>query len=187
MNRSNNAMQLVMSNEPNAVSEAALIWALAKAQRDRHPAPTTGEEAIQGVQNRLNMQGAKMLLARREDTFVGFTLFAPREESLEIFYLAVDPECWGGGAARDLLKGAEDYARSIGHSTLELWVINDNERAISVYERFGFVGTDQVKYDESSNKTERRMLKQIGIDTHSAKQASKRSENRAANDSLQQL
>ncbi len=39
----------------------------------------------------------------------------------------------------------EDHGREIGHETLELWVINDNERAIGVYERACWVGTEEVK------------------------------------------
>ncbi|WP_165788172.1 GNAT family N-acetyltransferase [Arthrobacter glacialis] len=161
MNSLDDELQLAMTLEPNAVSEAALIWARATALRDQRTEPPTGEEKMPGIQRRLNLEGSKLLLASRDDTCVGFTLFAPREESLEIFYLAVAPDSWGSGVASTLLVGAEDYARSIGRATLELWVINDNERALSVYARSGFVGTEQVKRDESSGQIERRLLKQI--------------------------
>lgn len=63
--------------------------------------------------------------------------------------------------ANALLVGAEDHARNIGRAALELWVINDNDRALGVYKRSGFVDTEQVKRDESSGQIERRLLKQI--------------------------
>jgi ribosomal protein S18 acetylase RimI-like enzyme len=73
---------------------------------------------------------------------VGFALVAPRARTLEIFYLGVDPDAWCSGVGTRLLLMAEDHAREIGRETLELWVINDNERAIRVYERSGWVGTE---------------------------------------------
>lgn len=43
----------------------------------------------------------------------------------------------------------------------ESWVINDNERAIRVYERSGWVGTEEVKRDTPSGRLERRFLRHI--------------------------
>ena len=154
-------LQLAMSLEPHAVGIAALIWARATAVRDRRPEPATGEEKMPGIQRRLSLEGSRLLLARRDDTYVGFTLFAPHEENLEILYLAVAPDSWGKGVASALLVSAEAHARNIGRAALELWVINDNDRALRVYERSGFVDTEQVKRDESSGQIERRLLKQI--------------------------
>lgn len=153
--------QMVVSLEPSAVSEAALIWARATALRDELPAPATGEEKMPGIKRRLDIEGSKLLIARRDETCVAFTLFAPRKECLEIFYLAVDPDSWGSGVASSLLFGAEDYARGICRAALELWVIDDNERALNVYARFGFVDTEEAKVDESSGRIERRLVKQI--------------------------
>ena len=75
--------------------------------------------------------------------------------------LAVDPGVWGGGVGSHLLLIAEKHAREIGRETLELWVIDDNERAIRVYERSGWVGTEEVKRDMSSGRLERRFLRHI--------------------------
>nr|WP_175482664.1 GNAT family N-acetyltransferase [Actinokineospora iranica] len=92
---------------------------------------------------------------------MGFTLFAPGPRILEI-YLGVDPAAWGGGVAGRLLRGAEDHAREIGRDTLELWVINDNERAVGVYEKAGWVGTGETQRNPSSGRLERRFRKHIG-------------------------
>ena len=161
MNSIDDEVQLAASHDPTVVREAALIWARASALRDLRPAPVTGEEKISGIQRRLTVAGAKLVLAKQGDAYVGFTLFAPLNEYLEIFYLAVDPASWGRGVASTLLVGAEDYARTVGMAALGLWVIADNDRALSVYERQGFLGTEQMKFDESSGRIERWLLKDI--------------------------
>lgn len=123
--------------------------------------PQTGQEKIPGIQRRLDLAGAKLLLAQREGQCVAVTLFGPQAQSLEIFYLAVAPEAWGQGVAGRLLAAAEDHARSLGRAALELWVIDDNHRALEVYLRSGFAGTQQSKSDAASGQVERRMRKHI--------------------------
>lgn len=158
---SDGVVHVTACREAGAVREAAAIWAHARAYRDQMPEPSTVEETEPGILRRLSIDGAKLLLARRNDQAVGFTLFAPRTQTLEIFYLAVAPDSWGDGVGSFLLVSAENHARNIGREMLELWVITDNERAISVYERSGFVGTQEVKRDTPSGRLERRFLKEI--------------------------
>ncbi|MCP3800560.1 GNAT family N-acetyltransferase [Allokutzneria sp. A3M-2-11 16] len=149
-----------MHNED--VREAAAIWARATARRDEEPEPATVEQAMPGVLRRLSLDGAKLILARRENRAVGFALVAPRPETLEVFYLAVDPDAWGGGVGSQLLREVDEHARAIGRDTLELWVINDNERAIGVYERAGWVATDEVSQDTPEARPHRRFLRHLG-------------------------
>lgn len=161
MNSLNDQVKLALSSEPHDVAKAALIWARATAVRDQRPEPDTGLDKMPGIQRRLRLVESKLLLASRNGRCVGFALFAPLEDSLEIFYLAVDPDSWGSSVASALLIGAENHAHSIGRASLELWVINDNHRALAVYTRAGFAGTGKVKLDESSGRIEGRLLKQI--------------------------
>lgn len=114
-----------------------------------------------GIRRRLSIDGAKLLLAWRDSHPVGFALVAPRARTLEIFYLGVEPGAWGSGVGSHLLLSAQGYAREIGRQRLELWVLSDNERAIGVYERAGWVGTEEVKRDTSSGRLERRFLRDI--------------------------
>ncbi|MCG8919551.1 GNAT family N-acetyltransferase [Actinokineospora sp. PR83] len=146
----------------SGVREAAAIWARAKARRDRDPEPATVEATAPGIRRRLDLPGAKLLLAERGGRPVGFALVAPRARTLELFYLAVDPDAWGSGVGSRLLQDVEQHAREVGREVLELWVINDNERAIGVYERAGWVGTDEVERDPASGRLERRFLRHIG-------------------------
>jgi hypothetical protein len=50
----------------------------------------------------------------------------------------------------------------MGRDTLELWVIANNQRAIRVYERAGWIGTQDVKRDTPQSHLERRFLRRIG-------------------------
>ena len=151
----------VTDHGEDGVKECAAIWARAKARRDQDAEPAAVEDTMPGIRRRLSIDGAKLLLARRAGHPVGFALVAPRARTLEVFYLAVDPDSWGCGVGSHLLLMADDHARKIGRETLELWVINDNERAIGVYERYGWLGTEEVKRDTSSGRLERRFLRHL--------------------------
>lgn len=155
-------LKLTTNRGPEAAREAARIWALAKARRDQGSEPDSVEKTLPGIQRRLGLAGSGLILAARGDSFAGFTLFAPRTESLEIFYLAVAPDSWGSGVAEALLAGVENHARGISRTTVDLWVISDNERAISLYKRAGFSDTGQLQHDDSSGRTERRMIRALG-------------------------
>ena len=156
------AVRVTRAHGTDAVTEAAAIWARAKARRDQDPEPAATEEALPGVRRRLGIEGATLLLARRDGQPVGFTLFAPRPQTLEVFYLAVDPGAWGRGVGSQLLFSVEDHARALGRGTLELWVIHDNDRAIAVYERSGWTGTQDVQRDPASGRLERRFVRDLG-------------------------
>ena len=168
MNSSAGAVRVTAAHGPDRVKQSAAIWARAKACRDQDPEPATIEETMPGIWRRLSIDGASLFFARRDGHPVGFLLVAPRARTLEIFYLAVDPDAWGCGVGSRLLRSAEDHAREIGRDTLELWVINDNERAIRVYERSGWLGTDEVKRDTASGRLERRFLRHIRPVQHPA-------------------
>ncbi|WP_396327825.1 GNAT family N-acetyltransferase [Jatrophihabitans lederbergiae] len=81
-----------------------------------------------------------------------------REFVLEVSYLGVDPNNWGAGVGGELLAHIQDVARTLGVGSLELWVINDNERAVHLYERTGWRPTDEVKVRNDSGRPERRFV-----------------------------
>jgi GNAT superfamily N-acetyltransferase len=162
VNSSDGVVQVACAEAPHGAVHAATIWARARARRDQAPQPRGVEETLPGIQRRLNLEGAKLLLAWQNNRPVGFTLFAPRSRTLEIFYLAVEPDTWGTGVAKQLLLNVEQHARQMGHETLELWVINDNERAICVYESAGWIGTQDAKHGTPRSRPERRFLRRIG-------------------------
>lgn len=156
-----NAVHMVAGQDAEAVWDAAVIWAGARARRDHEPEPVAAEETMPGIRRRLALDGATLLRARRDGRCVGFALFAPRPQTLEIFYLAVAPDSWTGGIGSRLLLDVENHAREIGCATLELWVISDNERAIRVYEKYGFAGTGEES-EPPNGRPERRFVKHLG-------------------------
>ena len=69
--------------------------------------------------------------------FFGFSTFRARP-LLNVHDLAVVPAHRGRGVGRELLRHAEERARSRGCCRLTLEVQEDNARALRLYERFGF-------------------------------------------------
>ena len=54
------------------------------------------------------------------------------------FGISILKEYWGMGIGRALMEVSIDCARQAGYSQLELEVVADNERAVSLYRRAGF-------------------------------------------------
>lgn len=69
--------------------------------------------------------------------FLGYSTFQARA-LLNVHDLAVVPEWRGKGVGQSLLRTAESRALERGCCKLTLEVQDDNERALALYERFGF-------------------------------------------------
>ena len=54
------------------------------------------------------------------------------------FGISILKEYWGMGIGRALMDASVDCARQAGYAQLELEVVADNERAVSLYRRAGF-------------------------------------------------
>ncbi|QDW28780.1 GNAT family N-acetyltransferase [Arthrobacter sp. KBS0702] len=137
--------------------DAAQLWARATARRDHLPVIPSLEDKLPAIQSTLALDGAILLVMRISDRAMAFSIVVPHGDVLEVLYLAVAPEAWGTGLARQLL----DYLRN--HSVeaktpLELWVIADNDRAIDLYERAGWISTSEIKIRNSAGRPERRYI-----------------------------
>ena len=55
--------------------------------------------------------------------------------------LSVLKDYWGLGIGGKIMQTLIDTAKDLGHEQIELWVVADNEKAIKMYESFGFVAT----------------------------------------------
>lgn len=58
--------------------------------------------------------------------------------------LFVEPELWGKGVARDLLRATVDLLRSRGFRKSRLWVTVDNTRAVPLYKSEGWRETGRL-------------------------------------------
>ncbi|TAP26938.1 GNAT family N-acetyltransferase [Arthrobacter sp. S41] len=145
---------VVKPEDQKSVAQAAIIWARAAAQRDHQPLPKDGAQALAGVQRRLALPSSRLVLATLADEPAGFTLCAPHDDYLEIYYVAVSPEFWGRGVARQMLDEVDRYALRAGFHHIRLWVIAENSRAMQVYLSCGYQQTGQELVDQSSGRVE---------------------------------
>jgi GNAT superfamily N-acetyltransferase len=86
--------------------------------------------------------GAAMFVQETDGDVDGWVSFGPdREDAVrgEVWGLYVSPASWGSGIARRLLGAASDSLREQGFTTLVLWCLEGNERALRFYRREGWV------------------------------------------------
>jgi ribosomal protein S18 acetylase RimI-like enzyme len=64
----------------------------------------------------------------------------------EIYGFYVHPTAWGSGAAPALMSRCEEFLRDEGFPSAVLWVLRDNPRALSFYEKAGwhFTGEESM-------------------------------------------
>lgn len=90
-------------------------------------------------------QPGQLLMARGVGAIVGFIAFgASRDEDAptdqaEIWAVYVEAASWSRGVGRLLWLQAQQQIMSKGYTTVSLWVLADNERAVRFYEHAGFV------------------------------------------------
>jgi len=65
--------------------------------------------------------------------------------------IVVARDYWGQGIGKQLLNKVIDHAKSVGMEKLSLKVLDDNERAVALYEKLGFIREglliDEVKIE----------------------------------------
>ncbi|WP_347559511.1 GNAT family N-acetyltransferase [Arthrobacter sp. S39] len=137
--------------------DAAGIWARATALRDQLPDIPPLDDKLPGIKSALAEDGAFLLTARIGDRAMAFSIVVPRVAALEVLYLAVDPEAWGQGLARQLLDHLRNHSVN-AQTPLELWVIADNTRAVACYESAGWISTPEIKVRNSAGRPERRYV-----------------------------
>jgi ribosomal protein S18 acetylase RimI-like enzyme len=81
------------------------------------------------------------LVCDEGERLCGYILVIRRRGTLlaRMYSLAVDPACRGRGIAQQLVEQAEREARDAGALYMRLEVAEDNEGAISLYEKLGYV------------------------------------------------
>jgi ribosomal protein S18 acetylase RimI-like enzyme len=111
------------------------------------------------IERGLEPAGATLHLAYLRKQPSGFAIVVPQHGGLEILYLGVDPTAWGNGIASRLLLDVVQYAEENSHRNVELWVYDDNARAVDLYQRAGWAGTDDVRIHPRSGRLERRHVR----------------------------
>ena len=76
---------------------------------------------------------------------IGKCRYGNNDESwIEIWRVYIIREFWGSGAAKDLIEWGINEIKRTGIKNIELWVLEENMRARSFYEKIGF------KHDNTS-------------------------------------
>lgn len=79
----------------------------------------------------------RVVVAVDGDRVVGFAAFGPARSDAttgELYALNVDPQTWGAGVGRRLLRTATTWLGDAGYAEAELFVAIGNERARRFYE-----------------------------------------------------
>ena len=111
--------------------------------------PSEREDMWRRVIDRDGSDG--LLVATSGGEPVGFASFGPAREQPagtgELYALNLDPDHWGRGIGRQLLREATSRLSS-GFGDLILWVVPENVRARTLYESEGWSADGTTKTDE---------------------------------------
>lgn len=104
------------------------------------------EESIELITFNTTATGYILWVAELDREIVGTVTTSKKEDVQWVTALAVHPEKQGLGIGTSLLKWVQDYASRNGESTVMLDVEVENEYALAVYEKAGFMKSMQVDY-----------------------------------------
>lgn len=99
-----------------------------------------------------------------DDVIIGFlTIAVSRDNDLkesfyEIIGLYLDPEYIGAGYGKRAMDWIKDEIKSRGYNNISLWVLKDNHRARSFYEKSGFISDGNTKPSGLADTVEVRYL-----------------------------
>ena len=107
----------------------------------------------------------KVFVAEAEQEIVAFSSFGPvRDEGLdknsvgEVYAIYALEEFWDRGFGRRLMEASLATLSEMNCSTVKVWVLDTNQRAISFYQKFGF-SADGVQKVEARGGVELREIR----------------------------
>ncbi|MEY2371700.1 MULTISPECIES: GNAT family N-acetyltransferase [Lysinibacillus] len=104
------------------------------------------EESEELIAFNTSTNGRELWIAYRDGAVVGTVTTAKENEIQWVTALAVHPKCEGQGIGTALLSFSKDYASKVGAAFVMLDVEVDNKKALSVYEKAGFMKAQQIDY-----------------------------------------
>ncbi len=137
---------------PEQARAFASVWVRAVAARDGLAIPAEASDAeVDNERQLMSDSDAWGSVAAMAGRAVGIYLVtqartdrgagAAVEGTAHLLRVAVDPDWWGQRIGERLLAAAAESAAARGYEMLELSVQVDNARAVSLYERSGWVDT----------------------------------------------
>lgn len=143
--------------------EALKLFILAHTQTDyllTYPdeITTTVDEEAEYLQKKTDSESEIEIIAEVEGKIVGTAGIEQRSPKLKLrhrcdFGISIDKEYWGLGIGRALTDACIECARKAGYEQIELEVVADNDRAVKLYEKAGFVEFGRNPRDFKSRLT----------------------------------
>jgi ribosomal protein S18 acetylase RimI-like enzyme len=132
----------------------ALVELVNKAYRnvDANSGWTTEANLFEG--SRANEESLKHLSDHSHSVFlkyakdnkiVGCVYLHKQQSKMYLGVLAVSPECQDTGIGKELLSGAEEYARKHKCNTITMTVISIRQELVAWYKRRGYNETGEIK------------------------------------------
>src|SRR5437764_1500490 len=152
---------VVRAGVPSDVGAAVAVWQSANtARRGGIPVPVEHEQRVRGY---LAMADSFLAIAEDGDRLVGMALgMQAREDDgtgppiprlCHISMVFVDPDRWGEGIAKRLMRHLFAQAQERGYERYQLWTQADNHRAQALYEGLGFGPSGREKDDDLGERT----------------------------------
>jgi len=89
-----------------------------------------------------------ILVAENEGEIIGVSLFGSTRDGIkghgEVYSFYVIPEYWRKSFGRQLMEGTLESLKE-NYEIADVWVLEENERAIGFYEALGFIKCGQEK------------------------------------------
>lgn len=83
-------------------------------------------------------------ICEQGEKMVGFLALMHRgDQTAQLRYFLLLPECRGLGLGKRLMEGFMSYLRDKGYRHCYLWTTSEQETAIALYKRYGFVLTEE--------------------------------------------
>ena len=106
----------------------------------------TYEESLELIDFNSTTEGLVLWVVKRNDEIVGTVTTRKEGDSHWITALAVHPRFSGQGIGTEILMWVKDYVLRQSDSKVLLDVEIDNRRALSIYEKSGFMVVSQINY-----------------------------------------
>ena len=120
--------------------------------REAHEFNLTLEQEIKYIEGIIESEKNLLLTAKLDGKIVGTLGFNTqsrnRYKHQGRFGISILKAYWGNGIGTKLMEALIDWTERIGLVRLTLEVDADNERAITLYEKFGFEREGILKYDK---------------------------------------
>lgn len=93
--------------------------------------------------HKYNAEKDRVWICEHEQKIVGFLIAFYRENTVQFRYFILLPEYRSLGLGKKLMVQFIDFMKEKGYTKAYLWTTNEQEKAISLYTKFGFSLTEE--------------------------------------------